>query len=87
MRERVDSMSRLFLTVFINRVLEDWGQIYTDIFARRLPFLGRWGGGGTVGFFIGYIEVHRFLCIAASVQVMLKVLSSEMDQAESRLIR
>ncbi len=27
MLERVESMSRLFLTVFINTVLEDWGQI------------------------------------------------------------
>ncbi len=44
MRERVDSMSRLGM-VFINRVLEDWGQIYTDFFASRLTFLRRWGGG------------------------------------------
>jgi hypothetical protein len=28
MQERVDSMSRLFLTVLINTVLEDWGQVH-----------------------------------------------------------
>jgi hypothetical protein len=28
MRERVDSMSRLFLTEFMNTVLEEWGQIH-----------------------------------------------------------
>jgi hypothetical protein len=43
-------MSRLFLTVFIKTVLEDWGR-YTDFFASRLLF---WGGGGdAVGFFKG----------------------------------
>jgi hypothetical protein len=53
MGERVDSMSRLFLTEFINTVLKDWGQIH------RHPFLGRWGGGGgAVQFFC--IEFRSF---------------------------
>ncbi len=43
MRERVDSMSRLFLTVFINTVLEDWvGGRYTDFLRVDSLF---WGGG------------------------------------------
>ncbi len=28
MRKKVDIMSRLFLTIFLNTVLEDWGQIH-----------------------------------------------------------
>jgi hypothetical protein len=48
MRERVDSIRRLFLTVFIKTVFEDWGR-YTDFFESRLPFL--WGGGGVLSAF------------------------------------
>jgi hypothetical protein len=38
MWERVDPMSRLFLTVFMTTVLEYWGRD-TSCFASRLPFL------------------------------------------------
>ncbi len=68
MRERVASISRHFLTVFINTVLEDWGQIHL-LFACRL--LGQvWGGGGgAVGLFKGGIEVPHFLSGAAIVSI------------------
>ncbi len=58
-----------FLTVFINTVLEDCGR-YTDFFASQLSFLGR--GGGVLSAFSTEIEVHRFLCNDASVQMMWK---------------
>ncbi len=44
--ERVDSMSPLFLTVFINTVLVDFGGRYTDFLRVDSLF---WAGGGVEG--------------------------------------
>jgi hypothetical protein len=57
MRERVDSMSRLFLTVFINRVLEDWGR-YTSTFLPDDSLFWGGGGGGVLSAFSK--EILRF---------------------------
>ncbi len=53
MQERVGSMGPLFLTVFINTVLEDFGGRYTDFLRVDSLFWAGGGRGRAVGVFKG----------------------------------
>ncbi len=50
MPERVDLLSRLFLTEIINAVLDNCGQIHL-LFFESTPFSGEVGGGGVLSAF------------------------------------
>ncbi len=65
----ISKMSRLFLTVFMNTVLKDRGQIHW-IFASRLPFLGRWGRGGGCRLFQRLKSGSRFSFVLPPVYAM-----------------